>query len=87
MDEAQVHRMIAEAMGKLEAEHQRQSGLLAKTVSQQLDEKWQRNLQDIGANLHVFQSAQTVMWKEQVQNQQLVGALMQQAGLTYPARP
>ena len=76
-----------ERLAALEAEHRKQSGLLAKDVSQQMEQKWQQDLREMAASLRIFQSAQTVMWKEQVQNQQRVGTLMQQAGLITPAQP
>ncbi|MBI4458459.1 MAG: hypothetical protein HY648_00195, partial [Acidobacteria bacterium] len=87
LDQAQVQQMIAEAIAAAEAEQQRKSGLLAKSVSQQMEERWQRDLREMGGNLRIFQAAQTTMWKEQVQNQQLVSTLMQQAGLAAPAQP
>ena len=91
LSEAQVQRMILDALARevarIQTQQQGSSAQLAKTVSQELDEKWQRDLREMGANLRIFQSAQTLMWKEQVQNQQLVSTLMQQSGMTAPARP
>ena len=87
LDRAQVLQMIAEARVADEAEQQRRSGLMAKEVAQQMQEQWQHDLQEMAGSLRYFQSAQTVLWKEQVQNQQLVSTLMQHAGLTTPAQP
>ena len=85
LDRAQVSDMISEAIAASHVELQRQSGLLARDVSRQMEERWQRDLQEMAASLRYFQSAQTMMWKEQLQNQQLVSTLMHQAGLTAPA--
>ncbi len=87
LDRDQVLQLIADAMAAGQAEQQRKSGLLAKDVSQQMEQRWQRDLREMAGSMRIFQSAQTMMWKEQVQNQQLVSTLMQQKGLSAPARP
>ena len=87
LDRDQVLQLIADAMAAGQAEQQRKSGLLAKEVTQQMEQRWQRDLLEMAGSLRIFQSAQTMMWKEQVQNQQLVSTLMQRNGLSDPAQP
>jgi anti-sigma factor RsiW len=87
LDRDQVLQLIADAMAAGRAQQQRESGLLAQEVSRQMEQQRQRDLEDMAGNLRIFQAAQTTMWKEQVQNQQLVSALMQQNGMPAPAQP
>ena len=87
LDRDQVLQLIADAMAAGQAEQQRKSVLLAKDVTQQMEQRWQRDLREMAGNLHIFQASQTMMWKEQVQNQQLVSTLIQRNGLPAPAQP
>ena len=87
LDRDQVLQLIADAMAAGQAEQQRKSVLLAKDVTQQMEQRWQRDLREMAGIMHIFQAAQTMMWKDQVQNQQLVSTLMQQNGMAAPARP
>ncbi len=87
LDRDQVLQLIAEAMAASQAEQQKKSVRLAKDVTQQMEQRWQRDLREMAGDMRIFQSAQTMMWKEQVQNQQLVSTLMQQKGLSVPAQP
>jgi anti-sigma factor RsiW len=87
LDRDQVLQLIADAMAAGQAEQQRMSVLLARDVTQQMEQRWQRDLREMAGNLHIFQASQTMMWKEQVQNQQLVSTLIQRNGLSAPAQP
>ncbi|MBI2816739.1 MAG: zf-HC2 domain-containing protein [Acidobacteria bacterium] len=81
LDRAQVYDMISEAMAAMDRERQRDAQMLAKRVSQQMEQKWQQDLSDVAQRFRYFQDAQTILYKGQVQSQQLVSALMQQSEL------
>jgi hypothetical protein len=82
----EVNTMISDAVSAAEARQDQKSGAIAKNVSDQVQQRWQHDLQDMTGNLRYFQAAQNMMWKEQVQNQQLVSTLMHQSGPAAPAQ-
>ena len=84
LEQAQVYEMISESMAASEREHQRQSQLMAKEISQRMEQRWQHELGEMAESLRYFQAAQTMLYKGQVQSEQLVSALMQQSGLPAP---
>ncbi len=84
---AAVLELIAEAVAASEAMRQRNSALLMETVAQQAEEQRRRDLREMAESLRYFQAAQTMMWKEQVQSQYLVSALMRQVAATPSTQP
>ena len=86
LDQAKVRQMISDALAAAEAEQQKRIQVMTKSVADQMQQSWQRDLREMAGSMRYFQAAQTMMWKEQVQNQQLVSALIQQSGSTAPAR-
>jgi len=84
LERREVYEMISQAMAAAEAERQRQSNQMAKEVSQRLEQRWQHDLGEMSASLRYFQAAETMLYKGQVQSQQLVSALMQQTGTPVP---
>jgi hypothetical protein len=70
-------RLIAEAVAASEATQQANSANLV----QQADQQRARDLQELSGSFRYIQAAQTMMWKDQVQNQEVMGALARQAGL------
>lgn len=81
LEQAQVHEMIAAAIGASERERQRHTEALAQQVSQRLEQRWRHDLGEMTESLRYFQAAQTMLYKGQVQNEQLVSALIQQSAL------
>ncbi len=86
LDRAQVMQMISQAIENLQADQQKQQAQLAKAVSSDMQQRLQRDLGDMGERLRYFQAAQTMMWKEQVEDQQRMSDLIRQAGMTSPAQ-
>ena len=76
-DRAEVVRLIADAVAASEAKQQASSVNLV----QQADQQRARDLQELSGSFRYIQAAQTMMWKDQVQNQEVMGALARQAGL------
>lgn len=76
-DRAEVVRLIVEAVAASEARQQASSVNLV----QQADQQRARDLQELSESFRYIQAAQTMMWKDQVQNQEVMGALARQAGL------
>lgn len=83
LDRAQVYEMISEAMAATDREHQREAQALAQQVSQRMEHRWQRDLTEMAGSIRYFQATQTMLYKGQVENEQLVSALM--AHSTSPA--
>jgi hypothetical protein len=77
LNEGQVRQMIAQAVAAAAVEQQTRTDAIAKSVSGQMQQRWQHDLREMAGSMRYFQAAQTMMWKEQVQNQQLVSALIQ----------
>ena len=77
LDRAEVVRLIVEAVAASEAKQQASSVNLV----QQADQQRARDLQELSGSFRYIQAAQTMMWKDQVQNQEVMGALARQAGL------
>lgn len=77
LDEAQVRRMIAEAVAASQERQQARAESLTKAAALDMQQQWRRDLGEMSGSMRYFQAAQTMMWKEQMQNQQLVSALIQ----------
>ena len=80
-DRAEVVRLIAEAVAASEARQQVSSVNLMQAAVQQGDQQRTRDLQELSESFRYIQAAQTMMWKDQVQNQEVMGALARRAGL------
>lgn len=83
----EILRLVAEVVAASEARQQRDTQRLLQAASQQTEEQRLRDRRELAEGLRYFEAAQVSMWKEQVQSQQYVSALMQQAGLEIPGRP
>ena len=81
LDRADVARLIAEAVTASEARQQESSAKLIQSVSQQVEQQRLQDLRELSQGVRYLQAAQTMMWKDQVQNQQVMGALARQVGL------
>ncbi len=81
LEQAQVYEMISQAMAASEAEHQRQSQVMAKEISQRMEQRWQHDLGEMAGSMRYFQAAQTMLYKGQVESQELVSTLMQHSAL------
>ena len=81
LDRAEVVRLVAEAVAASEARQQAGSVNLVQAAVQQGDQQRARDLQELSESFRYIQAAQTMMWKDQVQNQEVMGALARRAGL------
>jgi len=76
-DRAEVLRLIAEAVAASEVLQLQTTANLI----QQAELQRARDLQELSESFRYIQAAQTMMWKDQVQSQEVVGVLARQAGL------
>ena len=81
LDRAEVARLISEAVAASEARQQASSANLVQATAQQAEQQRTRDLQELSGSFRYIQAAQTMMWKDQVQNQEVMGALARQVGL------
>jgi glycine/D-amino acid oxidase-like deaminating enzyme len=77
----EILQLVAQAVAASESRQQEETQGLLQAASKQADEQRLRDRRELAEGLRYFEAAQVTMWKEQVQNQQYVSALMQQAGL------
>ena len=82
LDRAEAQRLIFEAIAASEGRQQQHTAQLLQAVSQQAEQQRVSDLRELAESIRYFQATQTMMWKDQVQNQQLVSGLMQQVGMT-----
>ncbi|MBI3895497.1 MAG: zf-HC2 domain-containing protein [Acidobacteria bacterium] len=81
LDRAEVLRLVSAAIVASESRQQQQTAQLLQTVSQQAEQQRVNDLRELAESIRYFQATQTMMWKDQVQSQHLVSALMQQVGM------
>lgn len=86
LSRAEVRELIAEAVAASETRQQNNATLLVETAAQQTEQQRRRDLREMAASFRYFQAAQTMMWKEQVQSQYMMGALVRQVGSASPAQ-
>lgn len=86
LDRTEVRRLVAEAITASEGGQQQRTAQLLMAVAQQAEQQRVSDLRELAESIRYFQTTQTMMWKDQVQNQHLVSALMQQVGMT-PGKP
>lgn len=84
LEQAQVYEMISQAMAASEAQHQRQLQETIKEISQKMEQRRQHDLGEMAESMRYFQAAQTMLYKGQVQNEQLVSTLMQHSPVPAP---
>jgi len=80
-DREEIARLVAEAVRASEARQQASVSSLVRTVAEQAEQQRQKDLEDLSEGFRYIQAAQTMMWKDQVQSQEVMGALAQQVGL------
>ncbi len=78
--------LISQAVTASEARQQSEARRVVENVSQQAQAQRARDWRDMAESLRPLEAAQVTIWKQQVQSQQYVSELMQQAGLQLPAR-
>lgn len=86
LSRVEVRELIAEAVAASETRQQNNAILLVETAAQQTEQRRRRDLREMAASFRYFQAAQTMMWKEQVQSQYMMGALVRQVGSASPAQ-
>ncbi len=86
LSRGEVLDLIAEAVAASETRQQNNSTLLVETAAQQAEQRRRRDLREMAESFRYFQATQTMMWKEQVQSQYMMGALVRQVGSVSPAQ-
>ena len=81
LDREEIVRLVAEAVRASEARQQGSVSSLVQTITEQAEQQRQRDLAELSEGFRYIQAAQTMMWKDQVQNQEVMGALARQVGL------
>jgi hypothetical protein len=82
-----VIRLIAEAVAASEARQSASASRLVRAAAEEADVRRMSDRQELAESLRYFQAAQVNMWKQQVENQQVVSSLIQRAGLEEASRP
>lgn len=82
----EIVRLVAEAVRASEARQQLGVNSLVQTVTEQAEQRRQRDLEELSEGFRYIQAAQTMMWKDQVQSQEVMGELARQVGFP-EARP
>ncbi len=77
----EVLALITEAVATSDAQRQSKDAELLRNVAQQAEQRRVQDFQEISEGFRYLQAAQTMMWKDQVQNQHLVGTLLQRTEL------
>ena len=83
----EVLDLIVEVVAASETRQQNNATLLVETAAQQAEQQRRLDLREMAESFRYFQAAQTMMWKEQVQSQYMMGALVRQVGSAPPAQP
>ena len=84
LDRAAVERQIAEAVAATRAEMQESTEQLVQAAAARIEQQRQQDFKALAESFRYFEANQTLMWKEQVQNQYLVSSLLQQVGAAPP---
>jgi predicted anti-sigma-YlaC factor YlaD len=87
MDQAQIDQMIAKALAAAQADYEQRSGAMVQQASQRMQQQWRHDLGEMAQSMRYFQEAQTMLWKGQVQNEQLVSTLIEQSRPSTPQHP
>jgi len=80
----EVLRLISDAVAASDARQQGSVARLIQIAAQQAERKRLADLREMSESVRYFQAAQTMMWKEQLQSQQVVSTLMQQVTTAPP---
>jgi anti-sigma factor RsiW len=81
LDRAEIARLVEEAVRASEARQQLNLNHLVQAAAQQAEQQRQRDWDELSESFRYIQAAQTMMWKDQVQSQEVMGALARQVGL------
>lgn len=82
----EIGQLVVEAVAASEARQRSEAQRLVQTVAREAEEQRVRDWRDMAESLRIFQAAQVAMWKQQVQSDQYVSALMRQSGMELPVR-
>jgi len=82
----EIAKLIDEAVRASEARQASSIEAHVQAIAQQSEQQRLRDLNELSESFRYIQAAQTMMWKDQVQNQEVMGALARQVGLP-GARP
>jgi hypothetical protein len=81
LDREELTRLVAEAVKASEARQQLSVNSLVRTVTEQAEQQRRQDLEEFSEGFRYIQAAQTMMWKDQVQSQEVMGELARQVGL------
>ena len=77
----EIARLVAEAVRLSEARQHLSVTSLVQAVTEQAEQQRMQDLEELSGSFRYIQAAQTMMWKDQVQSQEVMGALARQVGL------
>jgi anti-sigma factor RsiW len=83
----QVEELIAAAVVASETRQSSNAARLVQAAAQQADTNRLNDRIEMAESLRYFQAAQVNMWKQQVESQQVMTALVERTGMELPARP
>jgi anti-sigma factor RsiW len=87
MTREQVEQLIAAAVTASEARRSADTARVVKASSAQAETNRMNDRRELAESFRYVQAAQVTMWKQQVEDQQNVSALLRQAGPDAAARP
>jgi hypothetical protein len=82
LSKQQVERLIAAALHASEQRQQSATSGLIRRASLETDARRAADVQQMAETFRYMQAAQTNMWKEQLQSQQIVAMLAQKSGVS-----
>ncbi|MBI2820488.1 MAG: hypothetical protein HYX73_10960 [Acidobacteria bacterium] len=80
-------KLIAEAVAASEERQTAGTARILKAAADQAETNRMNDRHELAESFRYFQAAQVNMWKQQVENQQVVSALMQRTGVEILPRP
>jgi hypothetical protein len=81
-----VEKLIADAVAASEARQFAEVARVVKVSALQAETNRMNDRRELAESFRYVQAAQVTMWKQQVEDQQNVSALLHQAGADAPAR-
>jgi len=77
----EIVRLVEEAVRASETRQQLTVTSLVQAVTEQAEQQRLQDMEELSESFRYIQAAQTMMWKDQVQSQEVMGALARQVGL------
>ncbi len=77
----EIVRLVEEAVRASEARQQLTVTSLVQAATEQAEQQRLQDMEELSESFRYIQAAQTMMWKDQIQGQEVMGALARQVGL------